>query len=445
MSLLGGEHDLDGDRQATRGVRWALVAILLAGLVIRLGLAFYLPRDDAFLQQLPDQLEYLNLAESLIDQGELVTVDERYAAPQPLRAQRMPGYPAMVAACGANVLTVRIVQSLLDVLTAIAAYGLAKSWLPPRSALVAGAAVMFNPFFAFFSQLVLTEAAFACAVAWGMLLLLRGHLRASWWRSIVGMLLLAGSVYLRPTGAILAVAIAMGVTLVRHDGPRLRWPIPPGLTAIAVVALLLVPWAVRNDRVLQAFVPTTTNGGITLYDGWTLDNTTGGSDQRFVQRMPQLGMMGEVERDRYLRRQAIEAISDNPLRAIVLAGKKVLRTWSPVPLSQGDRPTFWIAGGLYSLTLFGLAITGLLFGRIPFWGKVLLLVPALALTVAHAATVGSLRYRLPADPMLGVLAASAVAAWFQHRASRVALADTVNVDDGDPSGVGGRMESAGSG
>jgi hypothetical protein len=51
---------------------------------------------------------------------------------------------------------------------------------------------------------------------------------------------------------------------------------------------------------------------------------------------------------------------------------------------------------------------GLCLGRLPRAVKVFLLVPAIYLTLVHAFSVGSLRYRMPADVPLAVLAAYAL-------------------------------------
>lgn len=418
-------------------VPWrALLLVLLIGLALRVGLAFYLPSDEAFLERLPDQLEYLGLAESLLERGELAIVDERYAAPQPLRAQRMPGYPLFVALCGAEVTAVRLAQALIDTLTALAAFLVGKSLLGPRYGLLAGAGVVINPYFVYFSQLILTETAFSALLAWGTVGLLMARRRGWHWWWGIGLIVL--SVHLRPTGALLAVAMAFMAALLpgRHPSrPTSHWPLAPGLTTCLLVAIALLPWAIRNQAVLGQWVWTTTNGGITLYDGLNVDNTTGGSDQGFVARMPQLGLMSEVERDAYLSRLAMEEVQDNPWRAIVLGGRKALRTWSPVPLSELDRPAYVAVGLLYSLPLFALAILGVFLGRIPLPAKLLLLTPAVVLTLAHAVTVGSLRYRLPAEPMLCVLAAAGVAALvgaWQSRAEVTVDNDTTS----DPAAAG---------
>ena len=387
-----------------------LAALVVVGLAARVALSLYLPGDRASLEALPDQVEYLNLGESLLNDGELVTVDDRYPAAQPLRAQRMAGYPLFVAALGANVTAVRLAQAGLDIITALAAFAIARTWLTPRTSLVAAAGVLLNPFLAYFSTFLLTESLFACLLTLGVLGVLRSERRQLWWW--VGIGLLAASVHVRPTGAVLAVTVAILAAFLpgRHPSrPDTPWPLPAGLTAALLVAAVVSPWIVRNFVVLDRFVPTTTNGGITLYDGWNADNATGGSDQSFVGRMPQLGLMNEVDRSIYLREKAIEAIRFDPIRAAWLSVKKVGRTWSPVPLSELGSPLKLAAGAVFAVPLFALAAVGLFAGRLPGSAKLLLLTPPLVLTVAHAATVGSLRYRLPSDPLLAVLAAAGVA------------------------------------
>jgi hypothetical protein len=247
----------------------------------------------------------------------------------------------------------------------------------------------------------------------------RGRL---WW---LGMALLVLGVYVRPSGAGMAVVMGIASAFLSGRHPfavHSRWPLPVGLTTLLLVLAALAPWAVRNRMVLGEWVWTTTNNGITLYDGWHLDNTTGGSDQSFVARMPQLGLMNELERDSYLKQKAFEAIRERPVRAIRLAFSKAGRTWSPMPLSQ-DGQTYRLAGLMYSVPLFALALVGLFFSDLPRSGKAFLLAPAAYLTLIHMLSVGSLRYRLPADPALAVLAAaglfaivSAAVSWWQQRA-----------------------------
>jgi hypothetical protein len=55
-----------------------------------------------------------------------------------------------------------------------------------------------------------------------------------------------------------------------------------------------------------------------------------------------------------------------------------------------------------------LVILGLCCGRLPWPVKVFLLVPAIYLTAIHAVSVGSLRYRLPAEGPMALLAAAGI-------------------------------------
>ena len=408
-------------RPADERERWPLkrlAALLLIALGLRVGLSLALPIN---LDALPDQIEYLDLAKSVLSGNGFVAVDARYATDQTLYAQRTPGYPLFVAACGANVTAVRLAQAIIDTLTVLAGVVLARRWLGNGASLLAGGFVAVNPFLIYFSTLVLSETLYTALLAWGVVGVARvGGRGGKWWWA--GMVLLALGVYVRPSGLGLAVVLGLVSAFLPGRHPfalRSRWPLPAGLTSIAIVGLVLLPWAIRNRLVLGEWVWTTTNGGITLYDGWNPDNTTGGSDQSFVQRMPQLGLMNEVERSAYLQGKAVEAVRERPGRAIVLALKKLARTWSPVPLSE-DRPLYWAVGLAYFVPLFLLAIVGLL-TDLPRPAKALLLAPAVYFSVIHLLSVGSLRYRLPADPQLAVLAAAGLSGlWTSFRARRAA-------------------------
>ena len=195
---------------------------------------------------------------------------------------------------------------------------------------------------------------------------------------------------------------------------------------LLLTVVVLAPWAYRNYRVLGSWVWTATNGGITWYDGFNPD-ATGASDQSFVQTMPELRAMSEEGRSNHLSALATDYIRRQPLRAAQLAFEKAKRMWSPVPLSQEyGNWKYRTVGLLYTLPFDVLVLIGL-FRRSPGGGplsrsaKAFLLLPAIYFTAVHMLSVGSLRYRIPAEPPMAVLAASAavlpgVGGW--KRASR---------------------------
>ena len=85
---------------------------------------------------------------------------------------------------------------------------------------------------------------------------------------------------------------------------------------------VLFPWALRNHQRLGVWVWTTTNSGVTQYDGFN-PAANGGSDQAFLRGMPELSRMGEVERNRVLSERAWEFIWQNPGRCVELTGLKI--------------------------------------------------------------------------------------------------------------------------
>lgn len=402
-----------------------LVLLLALALAVRLAWALAQPVTDEAIERLPDQAEYLALGRNLLHGQGLKFFDPRFS--EEVWAFRTPGYPLLVAACGGSVRAVRVVQAFLDASTVLAIYLLARQWLGRGPSLVAAGVVAFNPFLIYFTGLILTETLFTAMLAWGMLLVLgrpdheAGQPRPVGWRAtflwLAGVLLLVLSILVRQSAVALPLVLAVTAALVnrRQGAPyHRRWPLPVGATVVLLTLLVLAPWAWRNYRVLGEWVWTTTNGGITLYDGLNPD-ATGASDQSFVRSMPQLRAMGEVARSEYLSDLAKQFVRQQKRRTVELAFAKAARTWSPIPLSQeyGDWK-YRTVGLLYTLPLYLLVLLGLLRGGaagggLPPAAKVFLLLPAIYFTAVHMVSVGSLRYRIPAEPPMAVIAASVAA------------------------------------
>jgi hypothetical protein len=121
---------------------------------------------------------------------------------------------------------------------------------------------------------------------------------------------------------------------------------------------------------------------------------------------PLLMRMDEVERDAYLGQRAHEWIQGHPWQSIKLMSRKIARTWSPVPLSYeyGGNRLYVLAGLVYGLPFDLLVLVGLWKGGLPRSAQVILLIPAIYFTAIHALSVGSLRYRVPVEPPMAVIA-----------------------------------------
>jgi 4-amino-4-deoxy-L-arabinose transferase-like glycosyltransferase len=384
--------------------RRVILILLGIALLLRLGWVSFQSRQPD--PRLGDQFEYLELGRNLLHTGQLFFHDPRFD--QDVYAYRTPGYPVFVALCGGNVTAIRIAQALIDTSTVLAIYILARLWLGTRPSLVAAALVAFNPFLLYFTVLILTETLFTAMLAWGLYLARPTHaglMRTS------GLLLLGLAAMVRPG------AIALIPPLVAAS----YWTavVPPRKIAgamfasAAIVFCLFSLWARRNANhpSVRAWIWTTTNAGITAYDGFH-DGATGASDQKpfLDELLPDLRQMNEVQRDRFLHERAHAWTTRHRARASKLAVIKIARTWSPIPLSHeyGTR-LYIVAGLLYSVPFDVLILLGLMRSQLPRSVKFLLVVPAIYFTAVGALSVGSLRYRLPAEPPMAVLAGSVLA------------------------------------
>jgi hypothetical protein len=239
---------------------------------------------------------------------------------------------------------------------------------------------------------------------------------------LMGGALLAASVLVRPSAAPLPLILGIGAAFLglQNRAPagaydygagtaraaQLRWPLPVGTTMVLLTVLALLPWGLRNRRVLGEWVWTTTNAGFTAYDGFHPE-ATGASDQSFLVEMPHLSQMSETTRSDYLSAKAKQYAQEHPGRVAKLALIKAGRTWSPAPLSPQYGSWKNRAVGLaYAVPFYVLVLAGLWGRRLGAPAKVFLLLPAIYLTAVHMLSVGSLRYRLPAEPPMAVIAAS---------------------------------------
>jgi 4-amino-4-deoxy-L-arabinose transferase-like glycosyltransferase len=294
---------------------------------------------------------------------------------------------------------------LIDTSTVLAVYLLARRFLSSRGGLIAAVCVAANPFLIYFSALILSETLFTALLAWGMYGLVRQDRTGL--AGGVGHILLALAVLVRPSAMALPIVLALAAV----------WPAPwrQIILNIAVaggcVLIVLSPWAWRNAHhpEVRAWVWTTTNGGVTTYDGFH-EGATGASDQKaFIESFrPLLSRMDELERDSWLSEKAHEWIQAHPGESLRLMIVKIGRTWSPVPLSSeyGGRWIYLVAGVGFGVPFFLLILLGLWKGALPRPAKVFLLLPAIYFTGIHALSVGSLRYRIPVEPPMAVLAGS---------------------------------------
>ena len=301
----------------------------------------------------------------------------------------------------------RIAQCLLDTSTVLAVFLIARCLVKSnRTALVSAALIAINPFYIYFSTLLLSETLFATLLVWGIYFLLCRSLRAR----PTGALFLIAAAYVKTTGLLMFPAVVFACMLnISHPTAYrlsdLRRVCLMCVPFCLLLLLMMIPWAWRNHQVLGSWICTTTNSGVTLYDGFN-PSASGASDQRFMTGTPGLLSMNEVERSSFLASSAGDWAVSHWGRIPALSAVKISRGWSPVPLSADfGKPLYRLISAGYSVPFDLLCLVGLFSPRLNRRGKFLIVVPALVVTLAQVLSVGSLRYRMPAEAPLAIIAA----------------------------------------
>lgn len=442
---------------------WCLL-VLAGAFVLRagaaIGLQWHLDRTGPRLCLIAGDAEgYWELAHKLAAGDDFSIYDP------PRQVLRMPGLPLFLAAAitltGENHLAVRLLLAGVGTSACGLVYWLGRRLFDHRIGLIAAAIVATSPTLVVCSVMFLSETLFAAALVACLLAfteLLHSHRRSAgpwasrshvtglqpqsasaivlplWRRSFPGdetknrmwLALAAGflaamATYVRPTWLIVGPAFALWHGL---RGGRTAWT-QSGLLVVSMV-VALSPWVVRNYLATGHLVVTTLWVGPSLYDGLH-PGANGDSEMTFIERDGVYDRMSEYDADRYYRNAAWNFVRDQPSQAIQLVFVKLARFWSPIPnADQFRHPAVQIAVIASFVPLVMLAMVGCWHVRCDASCWLLPLTPIVYFSLVHAVFVASLRYRLPAEYPLAVLAAVGVRCLSQPRYPAQTVSDAIH-------------------
>ena len=414
---------MDGlTRLATHGWNRGLLLTLLVAFVVRLGLAFFVE------QRVVASAESVCLipgdADGYWELARKIVAGQDYSIYAPPRfVLRMPGFPLLLALSqrlfGESTLAARLLLACVGTTACGLTYWLGRELCNPATGLLAAIYTALSPTMALFSVLLLSETAFAATLLASLIAIARMARHAdgvSSARGFQSVALSAGvwiglATYMRPTWLYVGLMIAVVVLWSRRGERSAKSILITFCWLVVGVAVTLAPWTRRNYAVTGHLVPTTLWVGPSLYDGLH-PGATGESDMAFFEQDQLLNTLSEYEMDREYRRRAMAFARENPGRAMWLAVLKQGRYWSLVPNAAQFRDAKLQAVVLLAgLPLFVFALYGAWLYRRD--------VSLLALTAGaivlfaglHLFFVGSLRYRLPAEYPLAVLAAFGMRSW----------------------------------
>jgi 4-amino-4-deoxy-L-arabinose transferase-like glycosyltransferase len=303
-----------------------------------------------------------------------------------------------------------------------------------REAVLCGIALALMPVHIYFADVLLSETLFVFL--------------------LVGLFALLIALPRRRVSA-LVVGLAVGVcALTRGEGMLLLliplamwWPEVPRrelLVRMAIaavgVALLVVPWTIRNAIQMNAFIPVSTNGGQTLWSGHN-PRADGGPTypppSLLAKVKAKKDPAKEVEQQKLLQREARKWALAHPLDELGLIPKKLLafvaqdsqvfgfwvnqdsrgKLHPPIPSHQTGRLSIPADVAWFSLLtsfFFSLAV----FGRSVWRHRVLRGILAwmgLSIVLYGFVLYGNFRYHVPLEPLMMLFVAPLVVRIWQRR------------------------------
>ena len=418
-----------------RKPRAILIVILLVAVVVRLGFWFAVIGFDG--TGGGDEPDYHRMGTAISEgQGFVNPLGEPTAARPPL-------YPALLgglyAITGPDPDTGRAFQVASGVLIVFLVYVLARRLFSRKVGLLAAGLAAVNPGLVYLSALLITENLYV------VLLLLFLIVMVGEWKNprrtpsgfaIAG--LLAGLCSLaRPTAFTIALLLS-GLTLVLAR-ESLRSRLKKVVVFMLVTVALVVPWSVRNYVQMGDWVTFTTHGGITFYESNNMLNYEVPEfrgivvvPRRAVPDWDQLADLPEPEYDRRAWEMGLDFIREHPGHFARMAWWKFVRFWRVEsrlnlagPANFGGLDGGFVARlasrvdvfALYWIPILPLFVLGL-FTTARHYRKLLPLYAVVATHVLLALVFhGSLRARMPIEPIISILAAAAVA-WIVAATSR---------------------------
>ena len=297
-----------------------------------------------------------------------------------------------------NLLAVRIIQALISSCTCFIVYLLAKRIFAVTTARISMAACAVYPFLIYYSGAVLTETLFIFILS--LIMLLLSGKRFMWAGIFFGLGILCRSELI-----VFFFCVLAGMFIVL----RKREALKRAIVMTAITGAILFPWMLRNYLVFHACVPLTTMGGYTFYEGNSPHNSTGGPGGSLP--FPDTRGMSEIEKDRFLRQEAIRAIRENPHRMTGLIWSKFKRLWN-IKLNT-DNPAYASRlTVLASMISFTPVLILFIIGLVVSWKRRRELIYTYFLilhtTAINLVFVSSLRYRLPLEPFMIIIASHAL-------------------------------------
>lgn len=378
----------------TARIRTILLVIVLGALGARLAAAVLVPDQSA---TLPDSVGYREAGHQLWATGQLGTTIYKPLYPAVIGLVG-PGWGQLIFDTAASTIMVWLIFQLTRLV-----------FQDTAGALLAAAGVAVYPHFIFFSVVGLTETLYSALIVAAFVCWYRGwFLRGSVFSVI--------AILTRPVFDMIVPILIFYFAVVIHRMSFLQ-ALKQLAIYVVIYVCLMTPWWGHNYRVYGSFVRLDLGGGIALFSGNNPMNKSGNWDPELDAHLKAFsGISNPIDRDRAIWRAAMDYIHADPSAFAERAVQKFLRFWRPWPYTQSYSSRFFIVASVLSvLPAMAFAIFFFFRARLSDLIRVAPLIAFAAyLTAVHCLFAASIRYRIPVEPMLLVLAAGGAVIVLSH-------------------------------
>lgn len=379
--------------------RYFVCLVFLAALILRL--VFVIPSLEI---PVSDAAAYDNLGLS-ISQGKGYINND--GSPHSFRP---PFYPAFLAVMyklfGHSYQAVRIAQSLLGAVTCVSIFFIGKkAYGSVVGILAASISVFYLPFIKS-AELLLTELLFTFILGLIIFYLFRIRFAVKTLDCVIAGILLGLSALTRSMMLIFPLLmIPLFVSSKRTFNKKY-------FIILLSFFVTLLPWIIRNYIVYDAFIPVSTQGGITFYSSYCPPGGVFGKlatleDPIIIEASR---IKSAVLQNDFLIKKTIDFILNNPQKVLLLEIEKVLYLWAPFDWEiVGGR---WV-NIVYILILPFFAI-GALTALKNLEKNYLILMPIIYVQITSLIFYGSPRFRLPIEPYIFILSMAGAVVVFKY-------------------------------
>jgi hypothetical protein len=304
---------------------------------------------------------------------------------------------------------IRMIQSLLLILNAYLVYQISFLLFKNKQAsFISFFITLFYPFFIYYQGLLLSETIFITILLLGFFYLYK------WYETdfninkyfLLTNFFLIFSIYSKATLTILPPILITFFVLLNKKNTIIITKI--FFLSLLMWILFLTPWWLRNYTIFNIFVPFTTSSGMNLYLGNNSFNKDGGCDWSIdVNRnlVKNFKKLSEIEQNRKFKNEAIKFILENPKQFLNLIWLKFKRFYNIQFNNKKYRNSYL---NIVSILSFGIILLFFIISIILLYKQWRKLSPIYILiiyfTILHSIIISSLRYRLPIEPFMIILA-----------------------------------------